>query len=175
MVRTMEERMANDCSLTRRAIARDLGVDASQIRKWQQQIALHLLASCTHFNPHARSLHPGMNSSLHGLEELLLRFIFEQREQGIAVDIRMVIDTAKVLDAAFRCKSDSAQYQVVHRFVAAHGLVYRVHTYVSQKSCSMMTLEAKAWIQTMRPLLVVKITVILVSFSTWIKPPYFFR
>jgi hypothetical protein len=112
MVRTMEERMANDCSLTRRAIARDLGVDSSQIRKWQQQIALHenqiARIPCTHFNPHARSLHPGMNSSLHGLEELLLRFIFEQREQGIAVDI-MVIDTAKVLDAAFRCKSDSAQ------------------------------------------------------------------
>jgi uncharacterized protein YjcR len=40
MVRTMEERMANDCSLTRRAIARDLGVDASQIRKWQQQSRL---------------------------------------------------------------------------------------------------------------------------------------
>jgi hypothetical protein len=63
MVRTMEERMANDCSLTRRAV-------------------------------------------------------------------RMVIDIAKVLDAAFRCKSDSAQYQVVRRFVAAHGLVYRVHTHV---------------------------------------------
>jgi transposase-like protein len=41
MVRTMEERMANDRSLTRRAIAMDLGVDSSQIRKWQHQLALH--------------------------------------------------------------------------------------------------------------------------------------
>jgi transposase-like protein len=37
MVRTMEEHMAHDRSLTRRAIARDLAVDSSQIRKWQQQ------------------------------------------------------------------------------------------------------------------------------------------
>jgi transposase-like protein len=41
MVRTMEECMANDRSLTRRAIAMDLGVDSSQISKWQQQLALH--------------------------------------------------------------------------------------------------------------------------------------
>jgi hypothetical protein len=34
-----------------------------------------------------------------------LRFIFEQREQGIAADIRLVMDAAKVLDAAFRRNS----------------------------------------------------------------------
>jgi hypothetical protein len=41
MVRTMEERMAKDRSLTWSSIARDLGVHSSQIGKWQQQIALH--------------------------------------------------------------------------------------------------------------------------------------
>jgi hypothetical protein len=65
---------------------------------------------CTHFEPYAHLRHLGPKSSIHGIEELLLRFIFEQREQGIAVDIRIVKDTAKVLDAAFRHKYDSAQY-----------------------------------------------------------------
>jgi transposase-like protein len=63
MVRTMEERMANERSLTWLSIARDLGVDSSQIRKWQQQIAFHQIKLTrtpgTHHNPHARSLHPG--------------------------------------------------------------------------------------------------------------------
>jgi transposase-like protein len=157
MVRTMEERMANDRSLSRLAVARDLGVDASQIRKWQQQIALHqnklTRTPGTHHNPHARSLHSGRKSCLHDIEELLLRFIFEKREQGIAVDISMVVNTAKILDVAFRGKSDSAQYQVVRRFVVAHGLVYRVCTHVSQRNATMMKMEAIEWMRMVRPLL----------------------
>jgi hypothetical protein len=157
MVRTMEERKRNDPSTTMSAIARDLGVAASQLRIWHGKLELHqnklMRNPGSHYNPHARSLHAGRKTCLHDIEELLLRFIFEKREQGIAVDIKMVVNIAKVLDAAFRCKSERAQYQVVRRFVAAHGLVYRVCTHVSQKSATLMKQEASEWMRMITPLL----------------------
>jgi transposase-like protein len=38
MVRLLEQRQIDDPTVSRREIARELGVDDSQIRKWQQTL-----------------------------------------------------------------------------------------------------------------------------------------
>jgi hypothetical protein len=110
-LRTVEARKRNDLSTTVSAIARDLGVAASQLRIFGMD---SLSCTKTSFRGtrvpivthHARSLHSGPKSCLHDIEELLLRYIMEKREQGNAVDIKMVVNIANLLDVAFRSKSD---------------------------------------------------------------------
>jgi hypothetical protein len=150
MVRVMEQRQRDDPSATRRSIAKDLGVDASQLRKWQQKIDVHankVRTNGTHCNPRACSLHPGRTSCLDPIKDDLVRFIFEQQEQGLLVSIKMVVEVAKSLDASFREKTEAAQGQAVRRFVASKDLVHRVHTYQSQKNAPKMQAEVLAWMK----------------------------
>jgi transposase-like protein len=94
MVRIIEERQnANEA---RRSIARDLGVYPNQLRRWQEKIDDHTKKSSRipgmHFNPRACSLHPGRKSCLSIIEQELLRHVFESREQGVPVSVRLVIE-----------------------------------------------------------------------------------
>jgi transposase-like protein len=154
MVRLLEQRLIDDPTASRREIARELGVDSSQIRKWQQNVDAHVDKATrrngTRFNPRALSLHPGRQSCLEPLKEELLRFIHEQREEGIPVSVKMVVEFVRPHDAAFRGKSEEAQHQSVRRFVAANGLVHRVHTHQSQKNFNLMKAEALNWIEEAR-------------------------
>ena len=60
-------------------------------------------------NANAASVHRGRKSCLHDIEEDLLAFIFEHREQGLAVSIRMVTMKASQIDAKFRHKTARAK------------------------------------------------------------------
>jgi hypothetical protein len=80
-------------------------------------------------------------SSLHETQELLLRFIFDQREQGNTVDISTVVNTAKILDAAFRGKSDMILFDVCGRPWTRVSCVY---------ICNWRPFE---WMRMIRPLL----------------------
>jgi hypothetical protein len=138
MVRTMEQRQSADPTISRPHFARDLGVDASLLRKWQQNVGAHIIkvtrSNGYRFNPRPCSLHPGRLSCLEPIKEILLRLIFEKREQGIPVSIKMVAEVAKTYDTSFKGKSYAAQDQAVRRFVDSHGCVHRVHTHQYQKA-----------------------------------------
>jgi transposase-like protein len=92
MVRLLEQRQIDDPTVSRREIARELGVDASQIRKWQQNVDAHLDKTTrrngTRFNPRALRLHPGRQSCLEPLKDEILGFIYGQREEGIPVSVK---------------------------------------------------------------------------------------
>jgi hypothetical protein len=66
---------------------------------------------------------------LYKILDVMLRQIFEQREQGVPLSIKSVTDFVKGLNAVFRVKTERAQDQSVRRFVAAYGLVLRVQTH----------------------------------------------
>ena len=77
------------------SIGRFLDVNESQLRHWKGQAA----AMATHLhggrgcwvNRAARTLHRSQKSLFDHIEEELVHFIFENREQGISVTIRTVI------------------------------------------------------------------------------------
>jgi transposase-like protein len=109
MDRIREERQNSDES--RRALARGFGVDPNQPRNWQGKFddPNKKKSTLTHINPRASSLHTGGKSSLGDIEHDVLRNIYEHREQDIPVSVRLVVESAKGLDAAFRAKTAKTQ------------------------------------------------------------------
>ena len=153
MVHTLE-RCHHDNKESLCSVARELGVDASQLRCWQQQSArIKLLLKCNNgirVNANAASVHRGRKSCLHDIEEDLLAFIFEHREQGL-VSIRMVTMKASQIDAKFRHKTARAKDHAVRRFVASHSLVHCVHTHQSQENIADVHKRARDWMDQMHP------------------------
>jgi transposase-like protein len=158
MVNTLERRIEeNNDSL--RAVAKDLGVDASQLRRWsQQRTKFEAMVSGTggelRVRAASQTVHSGRQSCLNNIEEELLAFIFEHRENGLAVSIRMVTTKACQLDGDFRRKTARAKDQAIRRFVKSHNLVHRVHTHQSQENIADVQDRATDWIQQMRPILI---------------------
>ena len=152
MIETLESQRENGKS--HRSVARDLGVDASQLRRWKKQVAklkeLLKRMEGRRLNTTAKSVHNGRKSCLNNIEDDLLMFILENRQQGMSVSIRMVTTKASQLDGNFRRKTARAKDQAIRRFVASHGLVHRVHTHQSQRSMNEVRAEAQDWIQQIR-------------------------
>ena len=135
-----------------RQIARDLGVDPSQLRRWEQQ-STKLEEFKEKRKRQAKALHDGCKSQLSDIEEELLRYIFESREQGIAMTIRLVTAKACELDSTFCRKSTVAKEHAICRFVKAHGLVHRVHTHESQRSLAEAEEQAIEFVNEMHPVM----------------------
>jgi len=135
-----------------REIARELGVDPSQLRRWEQQSA-KLEEFYAKRKRNAKALHDGYKSQLSHIEEELLEYIFEGCEQGLPMTIRLVTAKASELDDTFRRKSMVAKEHAIRRFVKAHGLVHRVHTHESQRSLAEAEEQATEFVLQMRPLL----------------------
>jgi hypothetical protein len=123
MVRTSETR-CDENGVSLRSVARELGVDSSQLRRWKTQKALFeqflRRRHGANINRGATTLHPGYKSCLHEIEDQLLQFIWDEREQGLPVSIRMVI----IKDEAFDQKTERSKDQAIRHFVDAHGIVH---------------------------------------------------
>jgi hypothetical protein len=110
MVRTLELRCQTDNN-SDSSIAKEFGVE------WKlQQAEFEELLSCSHgtkVNIGAAFIHYGQKSCLHKIEQDLLALIWEQRAQGLAVSIWMVIMKASYLLADFWLKTPRAKYHGV--------------------------------------------------------------
>ena len=135
-------------------VSEQLGVDRSQLRRWMKQRP--------RFEEHVKekgsgalkAIHKGRPSCLNEHEDELLRFIFELREQGMGVTVRMVVLKASELSNAFRHKTPLAKEHAVRRFVKSHKLVHRVCTHESQRSPAAVEEEAIDWLTRIRPQLI---------------------
>ena len=110
--------------MSERVACKSLNINNKQIQTWRKQSTQLKEIK----NRKAKSLHIGMASILHGVTDALLRFVFELREQAMAVSITMVMLQAAKLSREFKEKSRHAQYQASRRFVNKHSLVYRMGT-----------------------------------------------
>jgi hypothetical protein len=80
-----------------------------------------------------RAGHTGPSSQLKAIEDGLLRFIFEKREQGIEVNTFLVVLRASFLLPEFREKSFTARCSCVKRFLHAHSFSYRMGMHTLQR------------------------------------------
>ena len=101
-------------------------------------------------NPSVKSTHIGMASILKEHEEVLLRFIFELREQGIQVSLGMVALKASSLSCLFKERTTNAKEKIVSRFVASHGLKHHMGTHESQHDPCETATEALDYMQHVR-------------------------
>jgi len=76
----------------------------------------------------------GPFSQLKAIEDELLRYIFEQREQGVEIkEVFTVVLRASYMSPEFREKSFTARCSCVKHFMRAHSFAYRMGTHTSQR------------------------------------------
>jgi hypothetical protein len=80
-----------------------------------------------------KSIHPGPLGQLKPLQDTLLWYVFEQREQGINLNTLSLVVKASSLSPEFNAKDFVARSSAVVRFLRAHSLVYRMGTHKSQR------------------------------------------
>jgi transposase len=124
----------------------DVNISPKLHARWKKTIDAQLAAKKG--NIKARSIHSGRDSCLSEHKEELLQFIFEHREQGMAVSVNMVAAKASQLSAGFHGKSHNAKYHSARRFVLSQGLVFRLGTNKSQRSPAEVAAEALDYMQT---------------------------
>ena len=135
---------------TLRGCCRHFNIQPSQVRRWMKtrgDISNPLAAN-------RGSLHTGRVSILLGMEEELLRWFFELREQGFMVSVRLFTLRACELSAAFRRKTPQAKDCVIRRFLASNKIVLRAVTHECQRPPEQLRREALDFIEYARPKIV---------------------
>ena len=145
LLRNVRRRVATGESI--RCACKALNIVPKQYREWSKSSE----ALTAHKNPNAKSTCVGVESVLKPIEEDLLRFIFELREQGIAVSISLVAIQAARLMPEFKERPARARYQCVGRWIRKHGLVHRMGTHECQRAPSETSGMAREYVEFHRP------------------------
>ena len=146
IVRNVRRRIATGESI--RGACKALNIIPKQYREWSKSTE----ALTGHANPNAKSTAPDNDSALKPIKEDLLRFIFELREQGIAVSISLVAIQAARLMPEFKEKPSRARYQsAIRLWIRKHGLVHRMGTHEYQRAPSETSGMARDYVETSRP------------------------
>ena len=146
------ERIMEEEGVSLRRAAARLQVAHSLIVKWQQDRASNADPILAVLKSKKKSMHPGPLGQLKSLEDTLLRYVFEQREQGINVNTLSLLVKASSLSSEFNAKDFVARESAVNRFVSAHSLVYRMGTHESQRKPDEVAAEASDYMAVMRRL-----------------------
>ena len=146
MIRTIEERRQQGESV--RNICDEIGIDPRQYRDWRR--ARNKLIST---KKKKRSFHGGYVSCIKHMEEELVNWIIEWRDQGAELSYEDVVAKASELDDDFGNKTRISKYHIVRRFCIANCLPIRSTTHVAQRNISETQIEALNFIREMRPIL----------------------
>ena len=118
ILRQVRRRMNNGAS--QRSVCNSININRKLINNWNKQFPQLIDA----MNSKVKSLCKGMKLCLFSFSDSLLSFIFELREQGIAVNTSMILMKAAKISRQFCEKSREAQISCVRCFMKAQGLVH---------------------------------------------------
>ena len=107
-----------------RAAAEELRVSVANLSRWTSQGMGEIDRLDKILRSKKRAAHTGPSGQLKAIEDGLLRYIFEKREQGIEVSTFTVVLRASFLSPEFREKSFTARCSCVKRFLHAHSFSY---------------------------------------------------
>ena len=145
MVRQLEETLLEGHSL--RSVARNLGVQPTQLRKWRAQ-----KVSLAQSKIGKKSIGRGKKSSIQHLEDQIIPWALHQREAGVPLRYKSLQLQACRLDPAFREKNKSQQYHMIRRLCIANCLDIRETTHVAQRRLDDTRDEALQWLTIARPI-----------------------
>jgi uncharacterized membrane protein YfbV (UPF0208 family) len=130
-----------------RAICRCRGIQPSQARRWKR-----LRDQLTQPQKGNRaSVHTGKPSLLAPIEEELLMWFNEKRDQGIMLSNRLVVLQACRLSPDFRRgRSMRAKYQAVRRLLVSNRIVIRAVTHTGQRAPQEVVNQALDFIRDIR-------------------------
>ena len=100
-----------------------------------------------------KAAHAGPLGQLKPLEQLLLRHIFEHREQGISVHTLNLVVKAPSFSPEFNAKHFVVRYSAVKRFMHAYLLVYCMGMHQTQRKPEEVAAKALDYMNLLRTLL----------------------
>ena len=103
-------------------------------------------------NSKRKAAHVGPLGQLKPLEQLLLRHIFEHREQGMRVHTFDLVVKTSSLSPEFNVKHFVARCSTVKQFMRAHLLVYRMGMHQTQRKPEEVVVEALDYMNLIRAL-----------------------
>jgi transposase-like protein len=133
-----------------KAIARTHGVQPQQVKRWAK--SLESLKQKARGEPLSTTTGAGRKSYLSPIRDDLLQWIFELRQDGMAVSSRMVIIRVCQGDNTFRRKSRDNQYGIVRRFLRTNKVVIRRATHEAQSAPAKKIAEALEHIARIQPI-----------------------
>jgi hypothetical protein len=142
-------RLQEDDGVSLRYAASWLGVSPSLLSRWSRRHSV--IGDVVYLKK--KSVCNGPLSQLKTIEEPLLRFVFEMREQGMLVRTLMVTIQASRISPEFAAKTVIARRSCVKRFLRSHSMVYRMGTHVAQRDPEEVRGEASEYMQSVRSLL----------------------
>ena len=145
ILRQVRRQMNNGAS--QHSECNSINMNRKLINDWNKQLPQLIDAT----NNKAKSLCKGMKSCLFSFSDSLLSFIFELREQGMAVNMSMILMKAAKISRQFHEKSWEAQISCVQRFMKAQGLVHELGTHESQKAPEETQTEALDFMEAICP------------------------
>ena len=148
------KRIMEEEGLTLRMAAERLRVAHSLFVKWEAQRSANGDPILAMLKSKCKANNPGPIGQLKPIEGPLLRYIFEQREQGMAVATFDLVIKASTLSAEFGLKHFTARCSAIKRFLSAHSLVYRMGTHETQRRPEEVATEAAEYMALVRQLLV---------------------
>ena len=146
------KRVMEEEGLTLRMAAERLRVSHTLFVRWERQRDADGDPILAMLKKKMKVNHPGPTSQLKPIEVPLLRYIFEQREQGINVETFDLIVKASMICPVFNEKTFVAKHCAMQRFLRAHSIVYRMGTHVSQRNPEEVAKEAADFMSLMRPI-----------------------
>ncbi len=109
-----------------RSAADELCVSNANLSRWAVQKIDKVDLMDSLFTKKKKAVHPGSFSQLMAIEEPLLCYIFELREQGQTINTFLIVLRALYISPEFREKSFIAQCSAVKQFCYAHSMTYRI-------------------------------------------------
>ena len=144
IVRSIKRRIAAGKSQGK--ACEEMNIDPKQYRTW-----VHATTAMAKSNPKAMSLCDGKPSILQPISDDLLKFVFELREQGMAVRHNTIRIKAMSMLRDFREKGRKAQQKIIQRWVKKSPFVMRNGTHECQRDPRETHGEATDWIEYIRP------------------------
>jgi hypothetical protein len=128
-------------------------VSALLLLRWEAQKVGEMDPRNKLFKSKKKANLPGPLSQLEGIEEPLLRYIFEMREQGVIINLWNVALRASYLLPEFRKKSLTARVSAVKRWLVAHSMRYQMGTHTGQRPPAKVESKAHEYMAYMRRIL----------------------
>jgi hypothetical protein len=111
----------------------ELRVSAANLSKWEKAGVGSMDPKDKLFKSKKKAKLPGPPSQLAVIDEALLRYVFEQREQGFVIDTLKIVLRASFLFPGFHDKSFTARCSAVKRCLIADSMRYQMGTHTSQR------------------------------------------
>ena len=136
-----------------RNVARDIQVPQNVLARWCRQVIQ--LREQAKISSKSLSLGAGPVGQLEAVQDQLHTWLFEKREQGMAISITHIVWKAqKFIGPDFTNKSFNAKFMVTKCWLKKYAYIYRMRTNEATRAPAVVAGEALAFLVATRPLLV---------------------